>query len=568
MKGLATARVLPELIAGCLRDLPWPKSMRWGYEKTRFVRPVHWIVALYGGKNLKMEFAGVRSGNKTFGHRFHGQGAIRVRDVVDYRDKLRDARVIVDYNERRTAIADQLARARVEAGGELKEDAELLDHVTGLVEWPVVYLGTVPERFMGLPEAVLVTPMREHQKYFCFVGADGRLLPRFAAVGGVDATDAKIVTAGYERVLNARLADAKFFYDEDLKTPLPTLAEKLDQVVYHRKLGSYKDKVLRDQNLCRWLGGHLHVDQKTADTALRGLWLAKADLLTQMVGEFPELQGVMGRDYAARQGEPPEVANAIIEHYLPKSAADTLPATDAGALCAVADKMDAIVACSAAGLAPTGAGDPYSLRRQALGIIQILLDRGWRVDLPAFAAAAAEACSDRTKTDPAVVSTQVLTFFHARLANWLKQQGSPSDIVDAVLAVRFVDVVDVVDRVSAVEAFARTPEYEAFAAAFKRVANIVGDHGPGDILENLLSENTETALYGAQNRIRDEVDALVRDGDYRSALDRIAAIRPDVDAFFDQTLVMHDDPKIRENRLNLLAQTAGLFSGIADFRRV
>ncbi|MCL4234369.1 MAG: glycine--tRNA ligase subunit beta, partial [Deltaproteobacteria bacterium] len=564
--GLSTASVLTDMLRGLFASIPWPKSMRWGSEPQRFVRPVQWIAALYDGKPLPVEFAGVASSDTTYGHRFHAPKPVRVKGFDDYVAKLRDRNVLVNFDERRAAIVDQLKKAARSAKGRVIDDEKLLDEVTGLVEWPVVNVGHVPDEYMELPREVLLTPMREHQRYFGFESKDGTLLGRFAAVGNVDATDPKVVKSGYERVLNARLADARFFYQSDLKQPLDELAQKLDQVVFHRKLGTYKDKVLRAQAICRHLAGAIAPESR--DTALHALWLAKADLLSKTVFEFPELQGVMGRIYARHQGQKPEVCEAIFEHYLPRFAGDALPSTDVGALCSVSDKLDSVVACLGVGLAPTGAGDPYALRRHAQGIVQIVLDRRWAVSLPSLIRAAADASREKTGADSDTILEQTLEFFRARLSGSLKQSGNPADVVDAVLAVRFEDLAEVAARCEAVVEFSRSDEYAAFATAFKRVANIVGDHSDTRVLPDAFEVEAERRLYQAIIDAEMAVSDALRQGNVREALLALAAIRPTVDAFFDAVMVMDKNEERRRNRLSLLATLARLFSGIADFRRL
>ncbi len=496
LAGRKTADLAPEILKDIFQAIPWSKSMRWGNEPARFVRPVQWILAMLGAKKIDLTFAGVRSSNRTFGHRFHSPKSFAVKGFDDYLEKLEKNKILLDFDRRRRTIADTLGKAEKELGGKLKEDEELLDHVTGLVEWPVLHVGSIPEKFMDLPEPVLTTSMREHQKYFCFLEKAGKnLLPKFGAVAGVDAKDKSVVTKGYERVLEARLADARFFFSDDLKVPLPELAGKLDQMVFHRKLGNYKEKISRDREICSWLADRLAPDAK-AD-ALRALLIAKADLLTQMVGEFPKLQGVIGREYALRQGESALVADAIFEHYLPRFSGDKLPEGTAGALASLSDKMDSVVACLGVGLGPTGSGDPYALRRQSLGIVQILLEKKWSVDLKEFIQVAARASANKTGADVGSLTSLTIAFFHGRLSNWLKQRGLPAEVVDGALAVRFRDLVEVVQRAEAVTAFAKTEEYEAFSIAFKRVVNIIGDHAPGEVNENLFSETTEIGLWEA-----------------------------------------------------------------------
>lgn len=566
--GRPAAEIVPALLGELISSIPWAKSMRWASYSERFVRPMRWLVALLDGKTVDLAFAGVKAGNETLGHRFHHPEAIKVGGLNDYLAKLKDAKVLVDYDARRAEIARQLQDAASRLSIKQVDDEALLDQVTGLVEWPVVLIGTIPEAYMGLPAEVIITPMRAHQKYFAFENSGGGLAPHFGVVSGLEAKEPSVVIAGNERVLNARLADAKFFYDEDLKMPLFERVEKLAGVVYHRKLGSYKDKLDRMTALSGWVADQLAPTQKSA--LERAVLLSKADLLTQMVGEFAELQGVMGREYATRQAdpEPSDVADAIYEHYLPKSAGGELPKSELGALCSVVDKMDSLVSCLAVGLAPTGKGDPYALRRQALGIIEIVTNRQWRISLAEFVDAAIQAGLSVTKADPVAVREQTLEFFKVRLANWLRGQGIGGEIVDAVLEIGFDDLVETVSRAKAVHAFSQSGDYAAFAAAFKRVANITGRQEVGDVDPAVFQDESEKVLWDAFQSVREDVGALTADGRYQDALETITGIRPKVDAFFDNVMVMAEDERLRDNRLGLLANVKSLFSQIADFRRL
>ncbi|MBZ0272351.1 glycine--tRNA ligase subunit beta [bacterium] len=559
-KGQAAKKVLPELLTGVLGQLPWPKSMRWGFEPTRFVRPIHWIVALYGTSVVPFTFAGMTAGKKTQGHRFHAPKPFAVKDFDDWLARLRDAHVVADFDERREAIERRLREIAIDRGGRLVPADDLLTHVAGLVEYPVLNVGAIPAVYMDLPRDVLITPMRAHQKYFCFENHEGDLLPNFVAVGNTDVKDAAVVRAGYERVLNARLADARFFFEEDLKTPLASFADRLSGITFHQKIGDYKAKVLRAQALAEWLAER--VEPEFADKARRAMWLAKADLLTQMVGEFPELQGTMGREYALRQGEDKDVAAAIFEHYQPRNAADTLPASPLGAICAVADKMETLASCLGAGLAPTGAGDPYGLRRQALGVAQILLERGWDLDVGEICA---EATRDRGRE---TLAGEVFDFLRGRVVYLLGQRDVATEIAEAALAARFSSVADAARRAQAIAWFAKSSEYEAFATAFKRVANIAPRQAPGPVDPAVFEDEAEQELWGAFQSVRESVDKAIETADFPAALVQIARIRPQVDRFFDKVLVMHKDERLKTNRLSMLASISRMFAEIADFRRL
>jgi glycyl-tRNA synthetase beta chain len=431
----------------------------------------------------------------------------------------------------------------------------------------VPLLGRFPESYLALPREVLVTPMREHLKYFSFEDAQGKLLPAFCVVANIESSDPALVAAGNRRVLLARLEDARYFWENDRKKKLDDLAEKLDGVIYHKKLGSYAEKVARVRKLVNFLGAQ--VSPQGLDDAKRAAHIFKADLLTGLVGEFPELQGVMGMHYARLAGEKEVVAKAIYESYLPRFAGDELPATEAGALLSVGDKIDSIVACYGVGLQPTGAGDPYALRRQALGVLHILADRNWNVPLMGLIRKAVDGVEDKIRCDRAALEKDVMAFFRDRLFHFVKSRGAKAEIADAVLAVHFDRVPETLARLNAVSEFANREEFGAFAAAFKRAGNIIKDYAnPGEVEPKLFEADAEKELCSAVLAIKGQVEKSVKGGDVMTALMAIAGIRPTVDRFFDAVLVMHNDEAIRANRLNLVASVTSLFAGIADFRKV
>lgn len=565
--GRPAADILPEMLRDVILALPWPKSMRWGDSDLRFARPIHWIVALLGGQVLPLTLDDVTSGDRTRGHRFHAPAEFAVTDFADYREKLLAAKVIIEPEKRRALIRKKLEAFAAELGGKWIVDEQLLEHVTNIVEWPVPLIGNFPKTYLQLPREVLVTTMSAHQKYFSFEDADRRLLPAFCVVTNLESKDPDLIVRGNERVLIARLEDAKYYWETDQKKSLDEFAKELSGMLYHKKLGSYAEKVDRVRLLVNYLG--VQVAPESLDIAKRAAHIYKADLLTGVVGEFPELQGIIGRYYAEAAGEDPAVALAIYEHYLPRFADDALPATDAGAVLSVCEKMDSIVACFGAGLAPTGAGDPYALRRQALGVLHILADNHWVIPLTDLIRKALDGVEDKFKADRAELETEILAFFRDRLFHLMRSRGIKSEVADAVLAVRFNVVPATVARMEAVNAFAEREEFAAFAIAFKRAGNIVKDYAePGPVDEELLTEDAEKALHDAVVSIKDQVEKLVAAGDVLSALVTISAIRPQVDQFFDDVLVMHKKDDIRTNRLNLVASVTALFAPIADFRRV
>jgi len=571
IKKLIAGRPAKDLLAALLPEtilaLPWPKPMRWGDGELRFVRPLHWVLALLGGETIAFRLDDVTSGNLTCGHRFHGQGMIEVRDFADYEAKLAKAKVMINVEARKELIREKLLAFAEQLGGHWIEDEELVEHVAYLCEWPVPLLGRFPEAYLALPREVLITPMREHQKYFGFEDGNGELLPAFCVIANLESNAPETVIAGNERVLIARLEDAKYFYEADRDKKLETLAGNLGGMLFHVKLGSYAEKVERVRKLANYIGAQVAGDE--LETIKRAALLYKADLLSGMVGEFPELQGVMGMYYARHQGETEEVAQAIFEHYLPRFAGDILPDSAAGAVLSIADKMDSIVACFGVGLQPTGAGDPYALRRQALGVLRILEQRRWNLPLTDLIRKALDGVEDKFKADREVLALEIFEFICDRLFHWVTAQGTPSGIANAVLAVRCDRVPTTLARLEAVAAFAAREEFAAFAAAFKRAGNIVKDYDDaGPVKAELLQEDAEKALQTAVLNVKDQVDKLVKAGDVLGALLTISEIRPQVDKFFDDVLVMHKDHEIRLNRLNLVSAVTALFEAIADFRQV
>lgn len=565
-RGGDTRALLPRLLVDLVRGIPWKKSMRWGTLDEAFVRPVHWIVALYGGEVVPLEMFGVRSGRKTRGHRFLAPGEIPLDGTLaDYQSKLRKAFVVVDPAVRKTDVEAELARVETEvAGARVRPDPELLDEVTNLVEYPRAVRGSFDPRFLDVPAEVIVSAMRSHQRYFAMEKPDGGLASSFVTIAGTLVADEGVVRHGNERVLAARLADARFFFDEDRKIRLEEHARLLSGVVFQAKLGTMGEKVER---LVRSpLPGLVGIDAAKFERAAR---LCKADLVTKMVGEFPDLQGVMGRHYALHQGEDVEVADAIVEHYLPRGASDRLPQGALGAALGIADRMDTIVGCFAVGLAPTGSTDAFGLRRAALAVLNVLLARGWSVGLGVLVdAAARELLGKISWTEDR--RREVLEFFATRLRGLLvDQRGLPPDCVDAALAAGFEDVPDALNRAQAVARLRERPDFEPLAITFKRVANILkGVSAPGEVDEKRLIHRSEIALWNAFQGVRATVDRHLSAREYDAALRELGGLKPFVDKFFDDVLVMDPDPEIRRNRLALLGAIGAAFLRIADFQKL
>ncbi len=566
--GRATAEVLPDLLRGAIVELPWPKSMRFPAARFRWVRPLTRVIAMFDGAVLALALDGVPVGDETVGHRFLSKGAIRVEDFSDYREKLRKAHVVLDAAERKRIIAQGLAREAKRLGVTLRPDAALLDEVTGLVEWPVVLAGTIDREFMAVPQEVLVTSMRAHQKYFACLDQGGRLAPNFLLVANMRTRDkGAAIVAGNERVLRARLSDARFFWDQDRKIPLAARVPKLAERVFHAKLGSVLDKVGRMIRLVDDLAPY--VPGADAQKARRAAELAKADLSTGMVGEFPELQGAMGRYYALHDGEPPDVADAIAEHYAPLGPGDRCPTAPISVAVSLADKIDTLAGFFAIGETPTGSKDPFALRRAALGAIRLILENGLRLPLRAmFGAAFAIAGGfGRNPED------DLLDFFADRLKVHLRERGVRHDLVAAVFAVGHEDdLVRLLARVDALAAFLAGGDGANLLTAYRRAANIVrieerkdDTHYTGPPDERLYGQAEESRLAArlaeAERHARDALAAE----DFAAAMAALAALRAPVDEFFTHVTVNCDDRAQRANRLRLLARIRDTLNAVADF---
>ena len=564
--GQPTAELLPDILTNFLLAIPFRKSMRWGGYELRFARPIHWILALYGGNIVPMKIEDIVSGNLSSGHRFMSPASFAVSGFEDYLVKTRENFVIADPAERKKLILEQAEKAAADVGGKLFYTEDLLETISFIVEYPVIVRGGFDEAYLQIPKEVLTTTMISHQKYFPVVNEEGKLLPYFIAVSNTRPRNIEVVAKGNERVLRARLADASFFFEEDKKVPLEARVESLKKVVFHTLLGTSHKKVLRYRKLAVKIAAKVKPSvKKDVD---RAALLAKADLESLMVGEFSELQGIMGREYALLAGEKPQVAQAIYEHYLPIVAGGELPQTDEGAIVGLADKIDTIVGFFAVGLPPTGTADPYALRRQALGVINIILTRRYPSGLNFLIDESLSLLKDVLKKPDQEVKKEVLEFFRARLQNQLIAQGFAYDTVDAVLSTGIDDLVEVIEKVKALQDFRQNPEFEPISVAFKRVDNILKDFSGGPVDVNLLSNESEIKLFSSFEMIKMRVEKGIAEKDFNVALNKLAALRPPVDAFFDGVMVMDKDEKIRFNRLSLLAELSDLFHKIADFSKI
>ena len=576
--GRPAAEILAKALPEAIREISWPRSMYWtGAESPRFIRPIRWIVALLDNKVIPFSFAEVQSGRASDGHRFLGKRTVPLAAPVDYESKLEQNFVLVRPEERRRKIEAEIRSLTGRKNLHTHEDPMLLELVTYLNEYPSVILGSFDPSFLALPEEILLTVMRGHQKYFGVENRSGELAPHFLAVINLPRDPKGLVRAGHERVLRARFADAQFFWKTDQSIPLGDYLPKLAAVTYERRLGSYGDKVERVRWLSRWLAeqwfssGVAHADVAGCDRAAE---LAKFDLVTEMVGEFPELQGVVGGLYAAAQGEPEEIAWAVYDHYKPLGLDDPIPRNLTGCAVSLADKLDSLVACFAVGAIPTGSSDPFALRRAALGVVKIILEKKLPLSLSATISAAAIALREHAPKieAKAAVEQQVLDFLLERARYILRERrGFAYDEINAAFAAGADDLVDAVERISALRAIRNTKNFAPLAASFKRIRNILeksagkGDKAQGTVRPDLLKEAAELQLYTVAQRIGDEAAARKKEKKYRVALEKISELRPAVDHFFDKVLVMAEDEEIRRNRIALLGTLLKEFSTIADF---
>ncbi len=566
IKGLVLERVLPSLVEDVLKSLPIRKVMRWGEGDAQFVRPVHSLVMLHGKHVVHGKVLGLASGNKTLGHRFMSKGAIALASADDYERKLlKPGMVIADFAARRAEI-DRLLKAEASRQkARLGAYEDLLDEVTALVEHPTVYTGSFEAAFLEMPQECLILTMRQNQKYFPLFDAGGKLLPKFLIVSNMKVEDPRHIVGGNERVVRPRLEDARFFYNQDRKRRLENRVPQLASVVYHSKLGSQLDRVKRIQALAGEIAKRLQADATVAE---RAAWLSKADLLTGMVGEFPELQGVMGRYYALHDGEPATVADAIEAHYRPRFAGDGLPEGEVACAVALADKLVSLVGLFGTGEEPTGEKDPFGLRRAALGLIRILVERDLSVGLDTVVSNTFETMPQLKRVDK-----DVIEFIHERFAGYLKDLGFSTLQIDAVLSKQPQHLNAVPRQLEAVKAFQAMPEAESLAAANKRVANILKQaKAKGESFnkagQESLKEPAERALFEALDSASSGANRLLERGDYTGYLKSLAVLKKPVDAFFDSVMVMVDEEALRRNRLALLSDLREAMNRVADISKL
>lgn len=573
VKGRKTVDLLQEVLPKLIASIPFRKSMRWGDWDVRFARPIHWIVALYGGEVIPFTLGDVKSGNESRGHRFMAPEGFKVSGQLDYMEKVEKAFVIVDHNKRKEKIEKQVESLAASVNGTANPKNrpthayyELLETVSYIVEYPVPFIGDFDKEFLKLPKDVLVTSMRKHQKYFPLEDNSGNLLNHFIAVSNTQAKDMDVVKRGNERVLRARLSDAVFFYNEDRKIPLEKRVDRLKGIVFQAKLGTVYEKMERFKSIAESLSDALKPELK--ETVSRAAYLCKADLVTGMVGEFPELQGIMGREYAISSSENGDVAAAIYDHYLPRFAGDAPPNSDAGSILSIADRIDTICGCFGIGEVPTGTKDQFALRRHTIAIINIVLTRNYRVSLSKLVDKSLELLTGKSTRPAEDVKKDVMEYIKVRLQNILTSDGFPIDVVDAVLSANFDDIVRSAKIVRDLSEIKKRPDFEPLAVAFKRAGNITRGTARTTVDSSLFQHPAEKVLYDSSSTVRATVLKLALQEDFGSALIEISTLKGPVDAFFDGVMVMDKDENIKNNRLALLWEVSDIFSGIADFSKI
>lgn len=562
-KGGETRALIPEIISKALSGLPIPKKMRWGVSRDEFVRPVHWVVMLFGKDVIPGTILGITTGNTSRGHRFMHPAPVPILAAADYESTLRAAKVLVNYEERKTLIRTlvEAEGARLDARVVIEDD--LLEEVTSLVEWPVALTGRFDEHFLDVPSEALISSMKSHQKCFYLLDSQGALMPNFITLSNIESTDPAQVIAGNERVIRPRLSDAKFFFDTDRKTSLEARTEQLKTIIFQQELGTVFEKSARVSQLCLTIADQLHANGVMCQRAAQ---LAKADLVTNLVSEFAELQGIAGYYYAIHDGEPREVALALNEQYMPRFSGDQLPSTLTGCVLAVADKLDTIVGLFAIGQPPTGSKDPFALRRAALGILRIVIEKKLDLDLLSSIRAACQQYAGLSRKE--ALDMQVFDFLLERFKSWYQSEGISAEVFQAVLSLKPTSPLDFNLRIHAVHQFSQRPEAQSLASANKRVSNILQKQGEGQgsaaIDHALFKNEAESTLVQVLEACRLKTSPLFAERKYAEGLEILASTKPAIDAFFDAVLVMDDDLAVRQNRINILRELRSLFLEAAD----
>ncbi|MCK8828071.1 glycine--tRNA ligase subunit beta [Natroniella acetigena] len=569
-EGKATTELLSQILIKIIKDLNFPKAMRWANQELRFARPIKWLLALYGTEKIELSLAGVESDNWTLGHRFLSEGKVKIEEATTYFNKLKEEYVIVDHLQRREMIVEQIKEIGQEYDVEVVIEEGLLQEVNFLVEYPTALSGSFEEEFLQLPEEVLITSMREHQRYFPVRDEAGDLKNMFVTVR--NGTDEYIgtVRAGNEKVLRARLSDGIFFYQEDQAEKLEDKVEELKDIIFQKELGTLYEKIERMITLAENFGQLLELSDAEIEQAKRAAKLAKADLVTEMVNEFAKLQGTMGKEYALLDGEEEEVAQAIFEHYLPRHATDQLPGLEISRVVSISDKIDNIVGCFSVGIIPTGSQDPYALRRQAQGIVKIIVDAGLNLQLDQLIDTALDSLAEQNKLEASAVEVkeQVLDFFKLRLQNLLEEAEIRYDVSDAVLAINYYDVNDTLMRADALMEFRAEEGFEELITAFNRASNLAAKAEEKQFDPELFREEPTEQLYSAYQEVREEIEQLTAKKYYLQALQEVAKLKKPIDNFFNSVMVMTDDQEIKNNRLGLLKTVSQLLSRIADLTKI
>ena len=581
-KGQPSKNLLKTILPEVILATPFPKKMRWAELDIEFARPIHYVVALIGKAVIPFQLGNLRSNRYSRGHYFMKPARIKLADADEYVSSLKAAHVLVDIAERKKLLRREIEKVAAKLGGSILEDEELVDINTHLVEYPIAVAGKFDKEFLEVPDETLINAMREHQKYFSVLDSKGKLMPCFISVNNTRAKNMRLVATGHERVIRARLADAQFFYRGDLAVSNEKRVEKLQGVLFQAKLGTMYEKTARVGKMAESIA-KLVVDEDKADStkaslkkrAARAAFLSKADLVSQVVGEFPKLQGVMGRIYAKVAGELPTVAAAVEEHYRPVHSGGALPDTTTGAVLSIADKMDSICGFFSVGLVPTGASDPYALRRQGIGIIQIMQRRGFSFSLQELIRTSLRLYGIKGKRKVADLTDRVYTFIKNRISHLLTDEGFSKDVVAAVADISVDDVPSVWNRVKALEALKAQPDFEPLVSGFKRVGNLLkksgmqaGTRPAGSVQTDLFEHKSEAKLYSSYQKVAKKVTAAIDAGEFEQALKEIATLRGPVDAFFDGVMVMAKKKKVRTNRLRLLAHISALFDNLADFSKL
>lgn len=570
VKGQDTQNLLPSLLQNMIKELYFPKPMYWTSKEFRFARPIRWLLALYGEGEIKFRISDLDSGRFTYGHRFLAPGPFEVKDIPDYFRLMEECFVVLDQEKRKKLIREQAEESARTLGGKPLLDEELLEEVTYLVEYPRAVVGEFSSDFLEIPKEVLTTSMQSHQRYFPVVGESGSLLPNFITISNAQEDVKGNIKVGNERVLRARLADARFFYQEDQKNAPEQYVEKLQSVLFQEGLGTLYEKTQRIVELSRYMADRLGLAPEEKESVSRAALLCKYDLLTNMVYEFPELQGIMGREYTGLAGETEAVSKGIYEHYLPRFAGDDLPQSLTGSLVSIADKMDNIVGCFGIGIQPTGSQDPYALRRQALGMVYIMLDSKVSLTLTEILGAAVDYYStqDLTKEKEEIIS-DVMEFFRQRIRNIFLEKGLRYDLIDAVLSSGFEVVIDAYNRAESLSRVIDNPAFSRLMIAYNRTANLAKKApDKGEVEPGLWEHPAEKELHEAYKQISEEVAEGLSAQNYEGVLEQLPRMQDPVDRFFDQVMVMVDNDKVRNNRLNLLREIRDLFHRFADFGKI